>query len=334
MLNNLTRKTTLEVVKQAKSVRINREKILELAKKWAKENIKVPRRPVEDILDTKNERKILDYLIILDTLNFCFWSQREKWNIKYKGKKYDGYFAMSLCLKKFFEEKPEQAEFKNLAKISYKDFCDIFKGKPACHGLRHQVLPGGGELQFLRKRWPGARSVSRALLKKYNGDSRKFIASAKHKFSILVPKIYKELPTFGDTAKYNGKKVYLLKRAQILAADICFAFGNKGIGRFDDLNYLTSMPDYKLPQILRHWGILAYSRELENKIRNRILIHASSKEEVEIRGATVWAVEYLKDELLKFGKKFHAYEIDWILWIKSQEENIKNPYHLTKTIFY
>ncbi len=317
---NPVRKTTLGVIKRSTSVQIHHEKIKQIANKWVAEDIEVPARSSEDILNIKDERKILDYLIILDTINFCFWSQREKWNIRYRGRKYDGYFAMSLSLKRFFEENPEKANFDYFLKVSFRDFCQIFSGR--------------GELQFLKERWNSVRAVSRILLEKYSGDSRKFIAAGRHKFSILVPKIYKELPTFYDVANYEGKKVYLLKRAQILAADICFAFGNKRIGRFDDLNYLTAMPDYKLPQILRYWDILTYSRGLENKIKNKILILAGSKEEIEIRAATVWAVEFLKEELAKRGKKLYSYEIDWILWVKSQKEKIKSNYHLTKTIYY
>jgi hypothetical protein len=318
--DNPVRKTTLEVAKRAKHVKINQEKIAELAEKWAKENIKVPLRRAEDILDIKDERKILDYLFILDTLNFCFWSLREKWTIEFGGRKIGGYFGFSLALKKFFEEKPEQAELNNIIKISYKDFCDIFKGK--------------GELQFLKKRWQMARETSRVLAKKYNGDSRKFVKSANHKFYLFVPMVIRELTSFNDVARYEGKKIYLLKRAQILAADISFAFGNKGIGYFEDLDYLTAMPDYKLPQILRHYGILSYSHELDNKIKNRVLLLAGKKKEVEIRAATVWAVEYLKEELAKRGKNFYSFELDWILWDKSQSEKIEEPYHLVKSIFY
>jgi len=346
-------KSTLYVIEHAKSVKINREKIKELAEKWVKGKMEIPSRPAEDILDAADERKILDYLIILDTLNFCFWSpfakasedrpsfseasegrtiQRGKWKIEYKGKRYDGYFALSLALKRFFEDNPKKANIEYFSRVSFGDFCCILKGK--------------GDLQFLRERWRGVKLVSKVLSLKYNGDSRNFVKSAKNKFSILVPKIYKELPTFDDIAEYGGKKIYLLKRAQILACDICFAIkkenfsanfpgkAGKGIGYFSDLDYLTAMPDYKLPQILFHRGVLSYSYELAGKVNNKVLIPTGSEEEVEIRAATVWSVEYLKEELAVLGRNFHSYELDWILWAESQKEKMKNNYHLTKSIYY
>jgi len=360
---NPVRETTLYVVESAKNVQINRKKIKELAKKWFDRDIKVPARSSEDILDIDDVGKVLDYLILLDTVNFCFWPsyvkamewqalstrasdgrfsfktefsnvcvQKEKWSIEYYGKKYDGYFAMSLALKRFFEENLEKANFKYFSEVPFKDFVAIFKGR--------------GELQFLKERWNGAKAISRVFLEKYGGDSMVFVESAEGKFSILVPKILEELPTFDDLADYRGRKIYFLKRAQILAADICFAFkkenssanfsgkAEKGIGYFDDLDYLTAMADYKLPQILQYYRVLEYSSGLEKKIENKILISAGSEEEVEIRAATVWAVEYLKEELAALGKNFYSYEIDWILWVESQKEKMKNNYHLTKTIYY
>jgi len=119
-----------------------------------------------------------------------------------------------------------------------------------------------------------------------------------------------------------------------LAADIWFALGGKGIGSFRDPSYLTAFADYKVPQILCNKGILQYSRELEGKIRRRELLKAGSEEEIEIRSATIWAVEYIKEELEKHGRKLFSCEIDWILWEKSQKLINVLPHHYTKTIYY
>ena len=317
---NLVRTTTLKVVERAKKVKINREKIKELAEKWIGKKIVVPPWPKEMHLKTSDDRVMLDYLIILDALNFCSWSSEEKWHIIYQGKKYHGYFALSLALAKFFEEKPEKANLIYLSKISFKEFLSIFDGI--------------GKLLFLKKRWQMVRAVSLVIAKKYRGDSRRFIMSGRYKLSVLVPKIYHELPFFDDISIYNSKKVYFLKRAQILGADIYGAFDGRGVGYFGDLDYLTTFADQKIPQILNHFGILEYSRKLSEKIRHKKIIKIGSKEEVEIRSAAIWAIEYLKGELKKSGRKLYSFEIDWILWNKIQTEKINNPYHLTKTIYY
>lgn len=305
---NPVRRTTLKVVKEAKEVKINQEKVKKLAKKWLKQKIAVPAWPKEKHLETENQRKMLDYLIILDSLNFCFWPPFQR------GQPAFGYFALALNLKKFFEENPKKANLNYFSKIPQKEFYSVFSRN----------------LQYLKKRWQIARAVSWALIKKYQ-NSENFLKSAQQKFSILVSKIYKELPYFDDIAFYNGQKIYFLKRAQILAADIWGAFGNREIGYFKDLDYLTCFADYKIPQILNYFGILEYSPNLEKKIKNKIFIPVGSKKEIEIRSCTIWAVEYLREAL---KNKFYSFEIDWILWKDAQKKKAKMPHHLTKTIFY
>ena len=49
--------------------------------------------------------------------------------------------------------------------------------------------------------------------------------------------------------------------------------------------------DYRVPQILRQLEILTYAETLSNKIDNSIELPYSCEEEIEIRAATVIAVE-------------------------------------------
>jgi len=292
---NLVRERALKIIKKAKDVNINEDRIKRLAGKWKEENIVVPEWP-EDF-----HFKSLDYLFILDSLNFCFWPVKgEKWKIKYKGQEYSGYFALALALKSFFENK--NPDLKYFSRISQKEF--------------NSILQGGKNLQLLNKRWRIVRAVSKEIIKKY-ATTKNLLESAGKRFSDLVPMIEK-LPYFKDP---------FLKRAQILAGDIyCSGFGN-----FQDLDYLTVFADYKIPQILNYLGILEYSKSLDKKICNKILITKNSRQEKEIRAGTVWAAELLKKEL---NNKFYSFEIDWILWNRAKSLNIKKPHHLTKTICY
>lgn len=326
MTQDLIRQTTLRVIRESgkengrASVKINHGRAKELAKKWA-ESLKIPPWPDKMHLEARNIRTSINYLIVLDSLNFCFWAEEgEKWHIFYKGEKYDGYFALSLALKRFFDENPAKANFAYLSKISFFEFS--------------QILGGRGNLLFKKRRWGIIRRVSQALVRDYEGNSLNFIASAKKDAVRLAWKIFWELPSFNDFACYRGRKVYFLKRAQILVADIFGALKGRGIANFHRLEKFTAFADYKLPQILNYYGILEYSPRLENKIKNRVLIAAGSAEETEIRSATIWAVEYLKQELARLGKKLRSFEVDWILWNKSQKQKMVLPYHRTKTIFY
>ena len=55
--------------------------------------------------------------------------------------------------------------------------------------------------------------------------------------------------------------------------------------------------DYRVPQILRHLGIFEYSDQLSQKIDSLQELPYSCPEEVEIRAATVVAVEMILDQV-------------------------------------
>jgi hypothetical protein len=100
------------------------------------------------------------------------------------------------------------------------------------------------------------------------------------------------------------------------------------------LDDLTIFADYKLPQILRQYGILEYDTVLASRVDAQELIPAGSEEEVEIRASTVWACELLRRAMQRHGHKMNAMEIDARLWLLAQDAGDMRPYHRTRTPFY
>lgn len=314
--------STLAVVGKSKNVTINKKEVARLAEEWSRSGVSAPTWDAEHHLESNDTRRLIDYVILLDSLNFCFWAPDEgnKWKIDYKGEIHRGYFALAMSLKRFFENDPKKANFNYLSQISFEEFAAILQGE--------------GVLQLLKKRWEITRAVSKFLVENYNGNSERFVLSGGHKAAKLVRKIASEFPGFNDEATYGGKRVYLWKRAQILVGDIYGITKGVGVGYFDDLDYLTAFSDYKLPQILNHWKIIEYSPKLTEKIRLMKEFKSGSNEEVEIRSATIWAVEHLKEELKARGVRLRSFEIDWLLWNESKRIEMSKPHHLTTTVFY
>jgi hypothetical protein len=121
------------------------------------------------------------------------------------------------------------------------------------------------------------------------------------------------------------------KRAQLLVSDLHGAFGGQ---RVRDLDALTMFADYKVPQVLRQLGVLAYSEELESTLRRGALIPYGDPREVEIRAASVQAVEELARLLPTRGSAVPVYEIDWRLWTLGQEQPLELSYHRTRSVYY
>jgi hypothetical protein len=263
------------------------------------------------------------YLLVLDTLNACFWPApgTTRWEIDYDSVRLSGYHALAACLKRAFESEASIRRADQLAGLTLDDLAAVFAGR--------------GRLQLMERRRDALRELGRGLLSAYEGKAHRLVESAGGSAVGLAELLADRFASFRDVATYQGRKVYFYKRAQIFATDLHAAFGGHGWGRFEDLDELTAFADYKLPQVLRHEGILCYSEKLAHKVDQKIPLEAGSAEEVEIRANTIQAVEMIRQELNGKGNPVRAFEVDWILWNMGQADAFrKKPYHRTVSIFY
>jgi len=189
-------------------------------------------------------------------------------------------------------------------------------------------------LRLLAERAASLRQLGQALLERYAGRAVDFVAAAGGSAVGLARRVADELPSFDDVATYDGRAVRFYKRAQILCSDLYGAYKGRGPGAFRDLDELTAFADYKVPQILRELGVLTYEPSLAERVDNLVELAAGSPQEVEIRAATIWGVERLRQALLEQVVEIKAFEIDWYLWDLAQRMPFRHPYHRTKTICY
>ena len=144
-----------------------------------------------------------------------------------------------------------------------------------------------------------------------------------------------------------------LKRAQIFVADVWGRFRGRGLGDFgESIGELTTFADYRVPVVLRELGILKYAPALEQTVESRGSVPAGSEEEIEIRAATVQAVERirkalearLRDEIElcpEFGSgrgdrpPVTCVALDWWLWTRGEKLRDQSPpHHKTITTCY
>ena len=87
--------------------------------------------------------------------------------------------------------------------------------------------------------------------------------------------------------------------------------------------------------MLRKFGIIEYILELAAKIDSYKEIEAGSREEIEIRAATIWAIEQMKETLMPRFPQVTARQLDDHLWSLGQTKSPNDkPYHRAKTVFY
>eukprot|EP01016_Furgasonia_blochmanni_P025180 TRINITY_DN2711_c0_g1_i5.p1 TRINITY_DN2711_c0_g1~~TRINITY_DN2711_c0_g1_i5.p1 ORF type:complete len:322 (+),score=59.18 TRINITY_DN2711_c0_g1_i5:69-1034(+) len=312
-LCKLVRDTCSKVASKAKHVHLNEDAL----ETYAQELLSKPdslkyvgwgENPFHKFAD-KKEEMLVDYVFVLDTLNFCFWPHW--WE----------YEQLANSLKELIEKDNECFQPKNLLKLTRQTLREtIFKNE---------------DFPLLDERLRLLHEVATQTIRLYDGKFINVIKGANQSATKLVEILTSNFRNFQDNAIYDGEQIFLYKRAQILVGDIWGAFDGKDLGYFKDIEEVTTFPDYRVPQILHHMGVMQYSTELKDIIYNKQTIRHGSDYEVEIRALTVVSVERLKERLAKDSKRMTSLEIDWLLWQKGEaiKDEIK-PHHRTLSIFY
>jgi Potential Queuosine, Q, salvage protein family len=236
--------------------------------------------------------RTLRYLLVLDTINFSFW-----------GGSAGGYHELAGRLRDVFRGGDELGEESGLAEMTAERLQELL-----------------GDFPMLDQRAGALRELGRS------GFEGLVQASAAGTAAALAER----LASYRDVADYQGHEVPLLKRAQILPADLWGA----GLASFEDLASLTCFPDYKLPQVLRHLGAIVYSEALARRVDDWQELAPGEPAEVEIRASTVVCVERLREALAARGRDLLSIEVDWLLWDLSQQTYPMRPYHRARTVFY
>jgi hypothetical protein len=322
-------RTTRRVIERAESVTIDRERTAEVARDFAARLV-APEPWASPYHFADGSARTVTAVFVLDALNFCFWSEQpdpnDRWRVAYNGATLDGYWALAAALKRAIDAGTALWDAAYLADIPEADLAEILR--PAD--------PTGQAIPLFPQRLANVRELGRGLLA-IGGDepAAQLVREAGGSAIALVEQVVARFPSFNDVAVYRGEEVRLYKRAQILISDLAGAFEGEGYGRFDDFAALTAFADYKVPQVMRRLGLLRYRDDLAARIARRELIPAGSDEEIEIRAATIWGVEFLRRELASLGRELPAGDIDWLLWQAGQSlPPGTEPYHRTLTVFY
>jgi hypothetical protein len=275
------------------------------------------------------------YIFVLDTLNWCFWPSTS-------GLEYDD---LARGLRDVLRRDPTA--------FSPLRLCALTEGEVAAWLAPHDLPNLPTRVAFLRE-------LGQALQSEWAGSALVAVRGCRNSAVALVDALVRALPNLRDEAVHarlglpgTAQRVFMYKRAQILVADLWAAFGRRvctageaGMAHpaaFYDISELTCFPDYRLPQVLRHAGVLVYSPPLASAVDAQQQLPAGGVEEVEIRAATVVAVERLRKTLEStHGRPMACVELDWRLWqigeagVTTGDRALARdcPHHRCDTTFY
>lgn len=319
MVNVLT--STKQVADNSRMIKINEQEVDNLISSVKSENLRVSEI---DLAGEKWETEVLIQItFIFNTINYCFWSKQgdEKWTVNINDKKLDGAIALYRALEQEVKNNPRFITADYLASLSAEDL--------------NRILRGNIEIPLLEERVECLNEAGRVLKSRFDGSFVNLYEKSMNDAIAMADLLISNFDKFNDMSPYKGKKIGFYKRAQLnskMISDLCVSKGKKP---FRNLDKLTAFADYKIPQKLRSLGILDYSKTLAGKVDNYVLIEPNSNEEIEIRAATIWAVELIKQKLAQKYDFVTSSHVDSMLWNLSQtKKDGEKPYHRTLTIAY
>lgn len=274
----------------------------------------------------------LQLMLFFNSVNACYWTQNphERWNIDVRDqetsewKKLDGSEALFHTM---------VSQWKYFSLLS-DDVCMTPKALKIFIG-------GQGELLLLPERCELLQSTANVLKEKYQGSVTNFLVATEYDAEKMLEAFY-AFPSFHDVQEFRGVSLPFMKRAQLcikmfdeVIAHRISKGTQRGHKRIEHMEYLTGFADYKIPQVLVAHHIMKYRDDLQQAITARDLIPENDPREIEIRLASIEAMERIQDVFCTQGIETTSADVDTRLWgDKEVIENNKQSYHLTKTMAY
>ncbi|MDO8471107.1 MAG: queuosine salvage family protein [bacterium] len=311
--------STRFVIDHAEHVQINRNKIESYSKTF-----QIPRHTnwMEESFDLShlNEEEKIMMCVVFNSISFSYWGD-PYWSVEYHGISYDrASWSMVAAILRSKEEGKNILDPKILSVLTKEEL-----------GV---ILLGNTEIPLLEERKSILNLVGNIILTKYDGSFLNLLRDAKGDALLLVDTIINDFaPAFDDRYIYKEQEIIFNKRAQALVESINSMFGANGPGSFDNIEQLSGLADYVLPNLLRHLGILEYSQELSHLIDNKVVLEKGSNYEIEIRASVIWAIEFIKQSVQELhGRVLSASAINDNLWLKGGK--VITPFHLVQTTAY
>ncbi len=332
MLNTYTsinpvRNDAKKVMNTAESVTINTEKISELSQQLINEYEFKPAdwdAPVFPSISESDFETIVDFFIVGNSINYCFndLDSGVKFSTEYLDIEWDGAFGMWASIKRAMDENIPILDANYLKNITKSELIQIFDS------TQNTSMP------MIESRVENLNTVGE-MMEDLGGS---FVSLFEDDVQIYgengIVELLVKSNAFKDERTYDEEIIRFDKRAQL---SVCMIYGKclntKYEFEIEDIDSFTIFADYGIPAGLFAYGVLEYSNPLQNQIESRNIIPENSKEEVEIRSATIIAGELIQKEIYnQSNNEISMVILDYLLWqMRNDEDTIA---HITETTAY
>lgn len=274
---------------------------------------------------------VVDFLFVGNAINFAFrdFETGENFRATYDGEEYAGAFAMWACLQRALDAGEPVLSGSYLRDLTLTDVQTLFE--PATEV----------EIPMLEARHRILTAVGERLVTEFDGRFHTLVDRSSNRLyddgSGIVGLLVEHFPSFDDAypAQCGDEilEVCFYKRAQLAAAMMHGRFPDDGRWAIRDEAAFTIFADYNLPNVLRSLGILEYSPDLRARIDDGELLVEGSREELELRAATIHAADQLMDAINEQrDRPIYGPHLDAKLFF--MRDSVETPVHVTETTAY
>ena len=246
----------------------------------------------------------------------CIWPPEggSMWTTRFEGQELDDAPAVFSC----FSRRISDGQFD----------LSMFDGLTG-----EEFFAGEGTLQLIPEKWDQLRSTVAAIRQRWNCEVSRLVADADGDAEHVVQLLADTVPGFYDAPMSPAGRLPFFKLAR-LATAMMSAGGSQP---FTGLDRLPVYPDYMLPRVFRHHGIMVYAADLAAAVDDRRLIPKESPWELAIRWATVFCGDQLAAALRRRGVAVTTPALDYALWesaVLGPDADRLGEHHRTLTLAY
>ena len=293
-----------------------------LADRWAADRFPLPEFDYPGTPAVRDESWWFDYVVLSVSVLACLWPPdgETMWHADLEGEWLDdapGIFA--VFTRRLNANGIGLAE---LSSVTDEEGAALFAGR--------------GTLQMIPERVDLIRRVSSCLIERWSGSALNLVEEAGRDGVEIARLLTETVPAFYDRPESSAGVLPFDKLAHLAASIMAAGVGWERAG-FHGYDRFPVYPDYMLPRVFRHFGIMRYESALAETVDNQGLIEANSEAELAIRWATVYSGQALAAALHARGNPVTPPALDYRLWFEAvlgEDAASFGEHHRTVTLAY
>lgn len=287
-----------------------------LAEQWRGRSFRLPDWDYKGLPQGLDNENWYNVCVIACSVLACIWPPDgdKMWTTHYEGDDLDDAPAVFSC----FSRRTENGHLD----------LDLFSTVSG-----PEFFAGTGTLQLVDEKWAQLRAAVDAIKTSWGGSVQNLVETGDLNAELIVNLLVETIPGFDDAPLSPVGNLPFHKLARLATAMMSAG----GSTPFSELDRLPVYPDYMLPRVFRHAGIMNYSEELATAIDSRQLVPKESRWELAIRWATVYCGDRLAEALQARGVEVSTPALDYALWesaVLGPEADHMGEHHRTLTLAY